>query len=261
MKRTPRRPASWLENYLPGLRRYFSRRVPTAEVEPLLQEVVERMQLHSPDEIAEQPDRYLFTVAAGVLDDRARRAGQTEQNAQPLPGSVLSRREASSRVASAIAELPQQTRDVLVLHRFGEMTCAAVASTLGIRVGAVERQLSRAMQLVSTRLETDAPADEQAVGWFARQRTGAWAAADARAFALWLEAAPAHVAAYTLQEQNWQRLASVSNDPEVLAIREKTRLRAARKRMAHRRRIGTGLTAAVLLVLVVFWATHGMPLP
>ena len=57
----PRRTA--IEAYVPGLRRYFSRRVPAREIDALVQEVFLRMQAHTSATPIEHMDRYLFTVA------------------------------------------------------------------------------------------------------------------------------------------------------------------------------------------------------
>ena len=57
-----------LQPYIPGLRRYFAKRVPASDIDDLLQEVFLRMQSQGSDSI-EHMGRYLFTVAASVLKE------------------------------------------------------------------------------------------------------------------------------------------------------------------------------------------------
>ncbi len=159
-------PAGALQTYVPGLRRYFSKRVPAADIDDLVQEVLLRMQVHGKAPI-EHLDRYLFTVAASVLTDQARRrsvrrdtAHETlEENQYPTeertPERVLLDREALELVVAAIATLPARTRDVFVLHRFEEMTCTRIAEQLGMSVSAVEKHVMKALRVLHGRLSED----------------------------------------------------------------------------------------------------------
>ena len=156
-----------LEAYLPALRRYFSKRASAAEVDDLVQEVFVRMQAQGTDSSIEHLDRYLFTVAASVLTDRARRKTvrhETEHEAlhedhYPVedltPERVLLDREALEVVIAAIAELPVRTRDVFVLHRFEEMTCTSIAAQLGMSVSAVEKHIMKALRALHSRLRVE----------------------------------------------------------------------------------------------------------
>jgi RNA polymerase sigma factor (sigma-70 family) len=152
------------EAYAPGLRRYFARRAPAAQIDDLVQDVFVRMQAHGPDPSIEHLDRYLFSVAASVLSDRARRqavrhedAHQTLQESHhPIeeltPERVLLGREALEQVVAAIADLPARTRDVFVLHRFEEMTCTRIALQLGMSVSAVEKHIMKALRVLHDRV-------------------------------------------------------------------------------------------------------------
>ena len=156
-----------LEAYAPGLRRYFSKRVPAGDIDDLVQEVFVRMQAHHVDPAIEHLDRYLFTVAASVLTDQARRRAvrresvheSLEETHHPTeertPERVLLDREALDVVVAAIADLPARTRDVFVLHRFEEMTCHRIAAQLGISVSAVEKHMIKALKFLHTRLAVD----------------------------------------------------------------------------------------------------------
>ena len=160
-------PAGALDSYLPGLRRYFSKRVPAAEVDDLVQEVFVRIQKHEGGAPIQHLDRYLFTVAASVLSDcLRRRAGRHEGAHHTLeefhhpveeltPERVLLDREALQVIVSAIDSLPARTKDVFVLHRFEEMTCSAIAAQLGMSVSAVEKHIMKALRALHSRLSAD----------------------------------------------------------------------------------------------------------
>src|SRR5271167_3725278 len=134
--------AGALDVYVPALRRYFSKRVPAGDIDDLVQEVFVRMQIYGGGPPIEHLDRYLFTVAASVLTDQARRRAVRHEAAHETlkeshhpteeltPERVLSDREALEAVVTAIAELPARTRDVFVLHRFEELSYVSIATQL-----------------------------------------------------------------------------------------------------------------------------------
>ena len=156
-----------IKTYIPGLRRYFSRRVAAEDIEDLIQEVFVRMQSHKGGPPIEHLGRYLFTVAASVLTDRARRRTVRHQadheslqelhfpTEERTPERVLLGKEALEVVVDAIADLPARTRDVFVLHRFEEMSCATIASQLGLSVSAVEKHIMKALRVLHERIKVD----------------------------------------------------------------------------------------------------------
>ena len=160
-------PAGSLEKYVPGLRRYFSKRVPPREIDDLVQEVFLRMQAHAEGPPIEHLDRYLFTVAASVSTDQARRRAVRHETAHETlqeihypteeltPERVLLGREALEMIVGAIAALPARTRDVFVLHRFEEMSCARIAEQFGMSASAVEKHIMKALRTLHARLEVD----------------------------------------------------------------------------------------------------------
>ena len=156
--------AAAAEVYAPGLRRYFSKRVPASEIDDLVQEVFLRMQVHGSGATVGHLGRYLFTVAASVLGDRARRRAvrhhATHETLEEIhhpteelsPERVLLDREALEVVVAAIADLPPRTRDVFVLHRFEEMSCGNIAAQLGMSVSGVEKHIMKALRFLQGRL-------------------------------------------------------------------------------------------------------------
>ena len=160
----PPTPPAGLEAYLPALRRYFAKRVPASDVDDLVQDVFLRMQVHGQAGSIEHLDRYLFTVAASVLADSGRRRvvrhGDAHESLAEVhhpvedltPERVVLDREALEIVVQAIAELPERTRDVFVLHRFEEMSCRAIAAQFGISESAVEKHVMKALRFLEERL-------------------------------------------------------------------------------------------------------------
>ena len=156
-----------LETYVPALRRYFSKRVHSGEIDDLVQEVFVRMQTHTGGPPIEHLDRYLFAVAASVLTDLARRRAVRHEGAHetldeshhPIeeltPERVLMDREALEVVVTSIAELPARTRDIFVLHRFEELSCTSIAAQLGMSVSAVEKHIMKALRVLHDRLSED----------------------------------------------------------------------------------------------------------
>jgi RNA polymerase sigma factor (sigma-70 family) len=159
--------AASFANYVSALRRYFSKRVPSGVVDDLVQEVFVRMQMHRSGPPIEHMDRYLFTVAASVLTDQARRRAVRHESVhesledshhpaeERTPERVLLDREALDVVVAAISDLPARTRDVFVLHRFEEMTCNRIAEQLGMSVSGVEKHLMKALKTLHSRLAVD----------------------------------------------------------------------------------------------------------
>src|SRR5438270_563074 len=157
---------SW-EKYVSGLRRYFSKRAPAGQIDDLVQEVFLRLQAHNADGPIEHLDRYLFTVAASVLTDQARRRAVRHDSAHDVfeekhhpveersPERVFLDREDLDVVMQAIAELPERTRDVFVLHRFEEMSGSRIAAALGVSISTVEKHIMRALQTLHERLKVD----------------------------------------------------------------------------------------------------------
>jgi len=156
--------ATTIASTTPRLRRYFAKRVPPAEVDDLIQEVFLRMQVHGGPVRIGHMDGYLFSVAASVLTDRARRRAVRHGSAHTgleeahhptedlTPERVLLDREALDLVVEAIVDLPARTRDVFVLHRFEEMSCSAIAAQLGITVSGVEKHIMKALRHLHERL-------------------------------------------------------------------------------------------------------------
>lgn len=95
---------------------------------------------------------WLFTIAARVYRDEARRrlrhpSGrdplEAEELAAPDPGDPVVAGERAMAVRAALAELPESQREVIYLHRFEHMTFAEIAAVLGASEGAVKLRAFR----------------------------------------------------------------------------------------------------------------------
>ena len=156
--------AEVVRDYLPALRRFFSRRAPGGEADDLTQEVYLRLHGHDLDTIA-NPKGYLFRIASSVLADRARRRRARAADAHDFleewdhpveeisPERVLLGREALNDVIAAIEALPPRTRQAFVLHRFEEMKYGEIAVRMGISASSVEKHIMRALQHLVKGLE------------------------------------------------------------------------------------------------------------
>ncbi len=149
---------AWMTQYGPGLRRYFARRADPAEADDLVQEVFLAMHRRVDDTPIGNVQGYLFRVAAGVLSKRTGRA------AEPIPESFsladelsperrLLGREALARLVEAMQALPPRARQAFTLHRFEEMTYAAIAAHMGVSVSAIEQLISRASERLTAAME------------------------------------------------------------------------------------------------------------
>ena len=153
--------AAWMAQYGPGLRRYFQRRADPGEADDLVQEVFLAMHRRVDQSPIDNVQGYLFRVAAGVLSKHPARArGAVE----PIPESFsmadelsperrLLGREALDRLVTALQGLPPRAREAFTLHRFEEMTDAAIAAHMRVSVSAIEQLISRASERLTAAME------------------------------------------------------------------------------------------------------------
>ncbi|HEX5776936.1 MAG TPA: sigma-70 family RNA polymerase sigma factor [Caulobacteraceae bacterium] len=150
---------AWMAQYGPGLRRYFQRRADPAEADDLVQEVFLAMHRRVDQSPIGNVQGYLFRVAAGVLSKRPAKARadlapETFSLADELsPERRLLGREALERLVTALQALPPRARQAFTLHRFEEMTYAAIAVRMGVSVSAIEQLISRASERLTAAME------------------------------------------------------------------------------------------------------------
>lgn len=135
------------------------------EADDLVQELFCRLATKSGSLRMENPDAYIFQMAANLLRDHARRQNTRDSTGRALveqsatsfeelsPERVLLARRRLAEVRKALAELPEKTRAIFILHRFEELKHAEVAQRLGISKSSVEKHMMDAMKHLLERLE------------------------------------------------------------------------------------------------------------
>jgi RNA polymerase sigma-70 factor (ECF subfamily) len=126
------------------LEKYFQKRVlDTQEAEDLVQEVFCRLAARTETLRIENPEAYLFQVAANLLRDRARRDiahregqrrfanGRRNDCDEISPERILQGRQRIVELRNALQELPERTRSIFVLHRFEGFKHREIAKRLG----------------------------------------------------------------------------------------------------------------------------------
>jgi RNA polymerase sigma factor (sigma-70 family) len=156
--------AALAERYGDAVKRFFSRRVrDRAAVEDLTQEVFARLLRRAGIDAIANIEGYLFSTAANLLKERARRAGArvaeapldetlVEQIEDFSPERILLGREALTRVVEALQELPERMRTVFILSRFEHLSGAEIARRLGISISSVEKDMMSAIAHLRARL-------------------------------------------------------------------------------------------------------------
>lgn len=154
--------------YRAPLLNYFQKRVGSrVEAEDLTQEVFLRILGYGGPAPLKIADSLIFTVAANLLRDRARRA---RTRAKDMHISLaddhnleadkafsedctaereLMSRQALARLLSALDKLGPRTRDVFLLYRLEGMKQREIADRFGISVSAVEKQIVKALSHLS----------------------------------------------------------------------------------------------------------------
>lgn len=156
--------ASLTAQMRPALVRYFTRRTGNpAEAEDLAQDVLVRSLAHAHWKSAEQARGYIFRAAVNRWRDRRRRlltrgvtvawdeAAEGRSGTENSPECVLIVREDLELIATALEEIPERTRTVLMLIKLEHMKVATVAEMLGISVRAVNKHLAKALAHLAQR--------------------------------------------------------------------------------------------------------------
>ena len=128
--------------------------------EDVVQEAFLRFRGAAADQLPDEPVGYLYRVVRNLALDRRRRqtledrhvaaAGMDDVIAgmigdRPNPEDEAIAREELRNVLAAMDELPERTRIVLEMHRFGGCTLKEIAAHLGISVSMAQVLLKRAI--------------------------------------------------------------------------------------------------------------------
>ncbi len=142
------------------LRGFFLRRGShAADAEDLAQEVYLRL-LRSTGENAEaieNPEAYLYTVAANLAREhaRARHLQPTLEDVDLLAEVLKSEEDIEGEfehqqrwgdIRSTIAQLPEVTRQVMELHYREGLECSRIGDTLGVSVHMVRKHIGKGLE-------------------------------------------------------------------------------------------------------------------
>lgn len=150
--------------YRTPLMNYFLRRVrDRAEAEDLTQEVFLRIVRRPDPAPLENAEVFLFSIAANLLRDRARRAvshrradhrslddpGDDLSQSPSLiearaPDRVLMSQESLGEVLRALDELGERTRDIFILYKLEKMKHREIGALYGLSASAVEKYVRKA---------------------------------------------------------------------------------------------------------------------
>jgi RNA polymerase sigma-70 factor (ECF subfamily) len=148
-----------------SLTRYFMRRMPTAEVEDMVQDVFLRLFKRGDIAGLEFASGYVFKTASSVLRDRLRKRlthceddhcsfdPSVHGDADFSPEDVLIGKERLARATAILLELPERSRVAFVLRRIENMTYQDIAAKLGISVSLVEKIVRRSVRYLAHRMD------------------------------------------------------------------------------------------------------------
>jgi RNA polymerase sigma factor (sigma-70 family) len=149
-----------IQDLLPRLHRtahYLSR--DDHEAEDAVQETIARLlaALQRDAMKIRNPLAWCLTVAARIVSDgrrRARAAALEEEPAAPGQGpeSVLEAAERRAAVRRCVSELPEEEREAVSLHVFGELTIRETARAVGVSTSTAHERLHRGLDRLRRRL-------------------------------------------------------------------------------------------------------------
>ena len=153
------------------IRSWFSSRdaAPKTGVDDLAQEVFHRLLRYGDDIAVENPQGYLFRIAANVANewrDRLRPRASNDRTdgtwleqlqIDPIeqPDTASFQARVSKQMQAAVNTLPKHQRDVLLLHVNEGLTYKQIADRLGITYRVVLRDLTRAYGALRMQLKAD----------------------------------------------------------------------------------------------------------
>jgi RNA polymerase sigma factor (sigma-70 family) len=150
------------------IRSWFSSRDASSkgDVDDLAQEVFHRLLRYGDDVAVDNPQGYLFRIAANVANEwrdrsRPRPANdrgwidQLQIDPYDQSDSAAFQARVSKHLQGAVNTLPKRQRDVLLLHVNEGLTYKQIADRLGITYRIVLRDLTRAYGALRMQLKAD----------------------------------------------------------------------------------------------------------
>jgi RNA polymerase sigma factor (sigma-70 family) len=143
--------------YAPLVSFFRKRTRDTAEVQDLVQQVFLRLAQYREVNKIRNADGFIFQTASNALKDHFRNSAVRNRfikeqieigdasGSDFSPERVLLGRESLALLTDALRELPERTRDVLMLRCFEGLKHAEIARLQGISVRTVEKHIERAL--------------------------------------------------------------------------------------------------------------------
>jgi RNA polymerase sigma factor (sigma-70 family) len=163
-----RRLTFWFRRWGRPLRRWFAARsnLPDADIDDLAQEVFLRLLRYTDDVLIDNPQGYLFRIAANVTNEWHERARhkqphdaawlqELEVTSAEQPETDAARTIVQDYVRAAVARLPPRQREALLLHVADGLTYSQIAERLELTERVVLRDLSRAYSQLRLQLDLD----------------------------------------------------------------------------------------------------------
>lgn len=155
-----------VERYSTALHGYFARRMPGAADDLLAEAWLQAFAARRTFDPSRGSARgWLFGVARNVLSQHLRRAGRKEAVPGPEvidPWQAVDQRLDAAALApalrQALAELPAEERELLLLVSWEQLTPAEAATAVGIPAGTARSRLHRARGRLRERLAPPRPA-------------------------------------------------------------------------------------------------------
>lgn len=139
----------------PRLLRFFQRRTGNCHTAPdLVHDAFARLAGAGRFPDLDNPAAYLQRIARNLLTDRARSRPEREAfvpledwdaETPPAQEDALVASDTLKRYEQAIADLPDRTRMVFLLHRADDLTYRQIAKRLGVTLWTVEYHMKRAI--------------------------------------------------------------------------------------------------------------------
>lgn len=158
----------WFGKWRKPIRSWLRNRasVPPGDIDDLAQEVFLRLLRYSDDVTVDNPQGYLFRIAANVANEwrersRVRRPHddswleELQIEAGEEPENTFARTRANEYVQAAVDRLPARQREVLLLHVNEGLTYKQIAQLRGLTYRIVLRDLTRAYSTLRMQLRLE----------------------------------------------------------------------------------------------------------
>jgi RNA polymerase sigma factor (sigma-70 family) len=158
----------WFGKWRKPIRSWLRNRasVPPGDIDDLAQEVFLRLLRYSDDIAVDNPQGYLFRIAANVANEWRERSRirkphddswleELQIDSGDEPENAFARSRATEYVQAAVDRLPPRQREVLLLHVNEGLTYKQIAQQRGLTYRIVLRDLTRAYSTLRMQLRLE----------------------------------------------------------------------------------------------------------